>query len=187
MEYQEVSILSNKIDKIIANNIKLLAKKVRILNIVSNDSSKFRKIEKELYEENGIILNISNNYKKSLIKSNIILNYDFDEDELNKYIFPKKACIINFEKENKIYSKSFDGINAYFFDMNMPIKYIENSLFLNQFSSSVLYESFIYKNTIPDNIIKEIDEDNLKITFLEGKNGKIRKSEYINLAKKIAN
>lgn len=185
--YQEVSILSNGINDIVVDGIKILAPKVRILNVITSDENKYRKLEKELYEEKGIILNMNNNYKKSLIKSDIIFNFDFLEEEINKYSMPKKTCIINFCDDIKIDSKSFEGINANFYDIQMPRKYLRNSLYLKDFNSSILYESYIYKNTTPQNIIKEIEKDGVNITFLKGKNGKIRKNEYLNLSKKIAN
>lgn len=187
LEYQEISILSNDIDWNLVYNIKKLANRVRIVNIVTNYEKKFRKLEKELYEEKGIILNINNNYKKSLIKSDIIFNFDFFEDELNKYSLPKKACIINFDNEIKNLPKSFEGINAMFYEINMPRKYIDKLLFFKGFNTSILCESFIYKNTMPCNISNEINDNNIEISFLEGKNGKIRKTEYLKLSKKIAN
>jgi len=187
IEYQEVSILSNEISDIIVFMIRNLADKVKIINVLTNDSYKFRKIEKELYEKNGIIINMNNNYKKSLIKSDIILNYDFSEEELNKYNLPRKACILNFKEHININTKSFEGINASFYEIEMPKKYLKYLLFFKRFDIATLYESFIYKNTNPVNIIKELKEDELKISFLLGKNGKIRKNEYLNLSKKIAN
>lgn len=187
LEYQEISILADNVDWNLVYNIKNLATSVRILNIVTNYESKFRKIEKELYEEKGIILNINNNYKKSLMKSDIIFNLDFFEEELNKYVLPKKACIINFNEEVKILQKSFEGINAMFFEINMPRKYLDKLLFFKGFNSSILCESFIYKNTMPCNVSKQIKDENIAISFLEGKNGKIRKTEYLKMSKKIAN
>ena len=185
--YQEISILSKDINEIVVDAIQNLAPKIRILNVITNNENRFRKIEKELYEQKGIILNMNNNYKKSLMKSDIIFNFDFLEDEINKYSLPKKTCIINFNNKIKINSKLFEGINANFFDIQMPRKYLKNSIYLKDFNSSVLYESYIYKRTSPKNIIKEIENDGVDITFLNGKNGRIRKNEYLNLSKKIAN
>ncbi len=187
IEYQEVSILSNEISDIIVFMIRNLADKVKIINVLTNDSYKFRKIEKELYEKNGIIINMNNNYKKSLIKSDIILNYDFSEEELNKYNLPRKACILNFKEHININTKSFEGINASFYEIEMPKKYLKYLLFFKRFDIATLYESFIYKNTNPVNIIKELKEDELKISFLLGKNGKIRKNEYLKMSKKLVN
>lgn len=187
LEYQEISILSDNIDWNLIYNIKKIASYVRVLNIITNYENKFRKIEKELYEEKGIILNINNNYKKSLIKSDIIFNADFSEEELNKYVFPKKACIVNLSNEVKIQQKAFEGINIIFFEINMPRKYLDKLLFFKGFNSSILCESFIYKNTMPSNVLKQIKDENITISFLEGKNGKIRKTEYLKMSKKMAN
>lgn len=185
--YQEISFLSNDINDIVVQNIKNVSSKVRILNIITEDEKKFRKIERELYEEKGIILNMNNNYKKSLIKSDIIFNFDFSEEEFNKYNLPKRACVINFNNFMNINSKAFEGINANFFEISMPRKYLKNSIYLNDFDNSILYESYIYKNTSSKNIIKELEDDEINISFLNGRNGRIRKNEYLNLSKKIAN
>lgn len=185
--YQEISFLSNGISDIIVENIKDISSKVRILNVITQDEKKFRKIEKELYEQKGIILNMNNNYKKSLMKSDIIFNFDFSEEEINKYSLPKRTCIINFNESIKINIKSFQGINVDFFEIPMPRKYLKNSIYLNDFDNSILYESYIYKNTSSKNIINEIIKDGVNISFLSGKSGRIRKNEYLNLSKKIAN
>ena len=187
IEYQEVSILSKDISEIVVYNVKEISGRVRILNIITENENKFRKLEKELYEQKGIILNMNNNYKKSLAKSDIIFNFDFSEEEINKYALPKKACIINLEKEITINSKAFEGINVSSYEIQMPRKYIKNLLHFRDFDTSMLYESFIYKNTNPINIKAEFIEDGINISFLNGKNGKIRKTEYVNLSKKLVN
>lgn len=174
-ENQEISILSNKIDDITVFVIRNLAEDVKIINILTNNSYKFRKIEKELYEEKGIIINMNNNYKKSLVKSDMILNFDFSEEELNKYTIPKKTCIINFNDYANINTKSFDGINIGFYEISMPKKYFKYLLHFKNFNTSILYESFIYKNTNPANIIKEIQNDNSGIVFLYRKKRKNKK------------
>ena len=60
----------------------------------------------------------------------------------------------------------------------MPRKYLDKLLFFKGFNTSILCESFLYKNTMPYN---------MNISFLEGRNGKIRKTEYLKLSKKMAN
>lgn len=181
VNYQEVSFLTNTIDDSIVQNIRDVSSNVRILNIITKDEKKFRKIEKELYEENGIILNMNNNYKKSLSKSDIIINFDFNEEELNKYCLPKKTCLINLSDKLNINTKSFEGINAHFFEITMPRKYLKNSICLSDFDNAILYESYIYKNTSSQNIKKELEKDEINISFLIGKNGRIRKNEYLKL------
>lgn len=187
IEYQEISILADNIDWNLVYNVKKISNYVRFVNIITNSEKHIRNLEKELYEQKGIILNINNNYKKSLIKSDIIFNFDFPENELNKYVLPKKACLVNFNEEIRLSQKSFEGINASFFEINIPRKYLDKLLFFKGFNTSILCESFIYKNTMPNNIERQIKNDNIGIAFLEGKNGKIRKTEYLKLSKKIAN
>ena len=183
LNYQEVSFLCDEISDVLVYNIRELSLKIKVLNIITNNEKKFKKIEKELYEQNGTILNINNNYKKSLQKSDIIFNFDFKEEEINKYNLPKKTCIINLSNEINIDSKSFEGININYFEIIMQRKYLKNSIYFNGFDNSILYESYIYKNTNPKNIKKEINLDNVNINFLYGINSKIRKSEYTKLCK----
>ncbi len=185
LAYQEVSILTNDIDEILVDHIMEIANRVKLLNIVTMKEAKFKKIEQTLYEENGILLNIHHNYKKSLQKSDIIINVDFSEEEINKYDIPKKACLVHLKEDIKMTSKSFRGVNACFYEVSMPRKYIKYLMYFRNFNTSELYESFIYKHTTTQNIKKEIEEDGLNIIFLSGKSGKIRKQEYSNLSKKM--
>ena len=124
-EMQEITILSNENSILICESIKRLSNKVRNINIVTKDIRKFKKLEKIVYEEKGLIINVTNNYKKAVSKSNIILNLDFVQEEFNKIVFPKKSIIVNFESGINILSKSFNGINASFYHINLPIKYKE--------------------------------------------------------------
>ena len=106
---------------------------------------------------------------------------------INNYNITSNACIINFSNETNIKEKSFKGINANFFEVTIPMKYIKECVYLKGFNTTILYESLIYKKTSPENIKKEIEMDNIKINFLIGKNGMIRKNEYLKLSKKIVN
>lgn len=186
MQYQEISFLINKANKNMVYNIFEIAHKVKCLNIITPNLEQFKNIEKRLYEENGIILNVINNYNKSLLKSDIIVNFDFPEEEINKYSIPRKTVIINLNDKINIHSKAFEGINSNFYEIQLPNKYLKNIL-LKDFLPEVLYESYIYKNTSPENIKKELEHDKISINFLVGKNGRIRKNEYVKLSKKIAN
>lgn len=178
---QEISIMINNFDEINIENIKNIAKKVKVLNIVTTKENMLKKIEKNIYDEEGIVLNINNNYKKSLIKSDIIINEDFENEEFNNYELPKKACIINIEKQINIYSKYFEGINILSFDINLPKRFIKKISDLKDFNPLIMYESFIYKRTSIKNIKKEIEEDKIRILNVYGQNGVIRKTEFKNL------
>lgn len=183
LKYQEISIMINDINDATIDLIKELSDKIKLLNIITNKDGMFRKIEETLKEEKGIMLNINNNYKKSLLKSDIIINFDFSEEEFNKYIFPKRACIISKDKNIKILTKAFEGVNIVDYEISIPRKYLKYLINFKDFNNVILYESFIKKRTIIKNIIKEIDEDKIEILGLLGQNGKINKREINNLSK----
>ena len=175
IEEQEIFILVKDNSEINLQNIIMLAQKVKLLNIVTTDFNKFKKIEEFLYNNMGILIRIANNYRKTLAKAKIILNMDFSEDEINKYLIYKKAIIINLKNKIKIYSKSFNGINANYYKIN----YINNLEAHNSFDNNMIYESKIYKRDNFKNIRNIILSDNIKVTALIGENGIINEQEYI--------
>ena len=185
IENQEVSILTNDINDNIIYEIKEIAYRVKVVNIVSNKQKMFYKLEQELYEKNGITININNDYNKTLKKSNIIINYDFSEQEFNKYEISKTACIININNKIKITKKSFSGINIQSYNINFPERYDFLGMYKNEFNKNVLYESIIYKRTLARNIRKELENDKISIVSLNGLNGIIRKNEFSKISKKI--
>lgn len=174
----EVSFLVNQITELDLENIEEISKEVKIVNVITNSTIRIKKLAEKLYSENGVIINTIKNHKKSLIKSNIIINIDFSEEELNKYLIPRKAIIINIGPKTKVKNKGFNGINIWDYNTSIPKKYLDNDLNTKTFRKEVLYESYIYKNTSPRNIFKEIKKDNIYIESLIGQKGIIRKAEF---------
>ena len=174
----EVSFLVNQITELDLENIEEISKEVKIVNVITNSTIRIKKLAEKLYSENGVIINTIKNHKKSLIKSNIIINIDFSEEELNKYLIPRKAIIINIGPKTKVKNKGFSGINIWDYNTSIPKKYLDNDLNTKTFRKEVLYESYIYKNTSPRNIFKEIKKDNIYIESLIGQKGIIRKAEF---------
>lgn len=173
-EYQEISILTNENTPFISESIKRLSEKVKNITIVSKREDIFKKIEKEIYEENGLIIRVTKDFKRAALKSSIVLNLNFVQEDLNKVRFQKDAILINFESKLKVNQKSFEGKICDFYHINLPTKYLENLERFDKFESNNLYESFIYKKTMPQNIWKEIERDKIKIVCLEGRNGIIK-------------
>ena len=182
---QEISILCNHLDEIISEKIKEIAIKVKVCNILTNGVKQFQKLEEEIYLTNGIMLNVSNNYKKVLSKSNLVINFDFREDDFEKCVFSKNVHLINLQKELNLDKKGFNGTNIVSFGIDMPIKYKKYQENLQGFNSSNLYESFIYKRTNYKNIQKELFQDDAKIMYLQDSNFKILKKENLILPKTI--
>ena len=107
-EKLNVSILVNDVEDYVLENIKLIVRKYKRVNIVTNHLEKFKKIEKEIFEKDGIMVTVTNNKKKSLTKSNVILNYDFPTELINKYKIYDEAIILNVKQNVSISSKRFN-------------------------------------------------------------------------------
>ena len=172
-----MSILADNINDITLNNILLLAKKVKLLNIITNNISRLKNIEEYLYNEFGIMIKISNNKRKDLLKSNIIINMDYQEELLNGYNINNKAIIVNVNEDVSIKSKKFNGININSFEINIP----KDKKIMN-FRDEIAYESMIYGDF--DSVKSILKKDHVTIKNLIGINGIIGKSEFINLLDK---
>lgn len=149
-----------------------VAQNMKRVNIVTNHINKFKKMEEYLYNELGIILNISNNKSKSLLNSELIINIDFPQELINKYEIYDKAVIVNILNRVEIKTKRFNGINVNYYSIYMPKRYK-----MNGFDNQIVYESEIYKydyKQARNCIIK----DKIKIRKLIGINGKITEGEF---------
>ena len=161
--------------------INYVAENVKMLNIITNDIEKFRRIEEYLYENKGIIVRLTNNRKKALLKSSLILNIDLPEEVVNEYVIPKKAILVNISEKITILSKRFSGINSNYYRISLPEKYknwFEENNIYQDFDEAVLYESMLYKRGSYEVIVKEIRENESKIKCLVGNKGEIREDEY---------
>lgn len=177
--FGEVSLLVNDFDSITTELIILIAKNIKRLNIITNHIQKCKKIEEYLYDEFGIMLNISNNKKVSLSKAEIIINIDFPGEIVNKYRIYDKAIILNILEKISIKSKRFNGINASYYKISMPEEYKQE-----RFEDEIIYESLIYKYKHIDVILERATKDKIQIEGLIGNNGIIKEKE-LNLLTKI--
>lgn len=172
MQDIEVSILVNDANDLNKEIILNLAEEVKTLNVITNNINSFKDIEENLYDEEGIIINISNNKKKSLLKSKIILNLDFCEEDVNLYDISKTGIILNMCYPIKIKSKKFNGININYFNIIIPSKYK-----ISGFRDEIIYESIIY-NMEYEKVRKKILEDKIEIKNLIGEKGPIHNNEF---------
>ena len=185
IEKYEISILMKNKDRDRINKIKSIIKNCKIVNIITSNVSQFDKLSEEMKNDYGIYLNITSNIEKSLTHSDIIINYDFDPEFFMKCNIPRFAILFNVSKKIKIYSNEFLGINITDYEILMPDKYNVGKKILNRFSSSKIYESImIFNNILPYEIERRVENDNIKIRYLIGNNGKIRCREFINVKNK---
>lgn len=167
----EFAVLVNDANKLNKNIILDLAEKVKTLTIITNNIKDFKDIEDYLYNEKGIVIKISNNKKKGLLKSKIILNLDFCEEDINTYNIPKEEIIINTSYPVRIKTKKFNGININSYNIIIP-----NNYKIEGFDDEIIYESLIYNldyNEARECILK----DKIRIRNLIGEKGIIQEKE----------
>ena len=168
----EVTLLINDFTQNNAKIITYIAQNVKRVNIVTNHSNKFKKIDDYLYNELGVILNITNNKSKSLSNANLIINIDFPEEIINKYEINSNAIIVNIFNEIKIRAKKFNGININYYKACIPKEYQ-----IDGFQNNLVYESSIYKYSY-ENARKDIIANKIRIKKLVGINGDISENEF---------
>ena len=171
----EIAITVNQITDLSIELIKILAKQYKRLTVVTSHTEKLRKIENEIYEKEGILIVISNNQKKSLLKPQIILNIDFSKEILNRYQVNENAIIINLEGDIKINQKRFNGVNVNDYEIEVGREELIWRKNMEKFRTKDLLESVLYMKDTFQNICNKIRKNKVSIKELYGINGKIER------------
>lgn len=174
-EETEIAVTVNQITDLSIAIIKILAKQYKRVTVVTNHIEKLRKIEKEIYDKEGILIVVSNNLKKSLLKTQIILNMDFNKELLNKYRINEEAIIINLEGDMKIEEKRFNGINVNDYEIEVGKEEIIWRQNMQNFRTKDLLEAVLYMKDTFDSICSKIRKNKVSIKELYGINGKIER------------
>lgn len=167
-EQIKVSILVNDMSDIMLENIKQIIRQYKRVNIVTNHLERFKKLEEQVLEEEGIMITVSNNKKRSLAKSEIILNVDFPTELINKYNLYEQAIIVNIKSDVEINKKRFNGININ--DYEIQFKDFEDFDYDkdNLYDKKDLYEVMSYKKQPYIYIRRKVISDKVKIIKLVG-------------------
>lgn len=148
----------------------MIIKKYKKVNIVTNHIEKFKKIEEQILQEEGIMIAVGDNKRKSLSKSKIILNVDFPSELINKYSIYEEAIIINLKNKVKINKKRFNGINISDYEISFENIDVLDYEKLDLYNKKDLYEAMLYKKQPFSNIWSKIEKDKVKIEKLYGNN-----------------
>ncbi len=167
-----ISILVNNINDIEIENIKEIAKKYKNVNVITNHMEKLKNIEKQL-EDEGIIIAVTNNKKKSLLKSDLILNIDFPKELINKYRINENAIIVNIKGKIKINEKRFNGLNIHDYEIDFREDKKDEKTFDKKYYLKDLYEAELYKKQRLDEIKQKIKLDRVDIKKLILNNGEL--------------
>ncbi len=169
-EETQISILVNDVTENMLANIRKIAKEYKRVNIVTNHIQKFRKIEKQILEQDGIMITVGNNKRKGLAKSNLILNVDFPSELINQYNIYENAMIVNLKGNVKIEKKRFNGIciNDYEieFQDREEFDYDKNT----KYKASEIYEAQMNQKQPFQEIMKQVEKDRVRIVQLVGMN-----------------
>lgn len=193
MREDNIAILIDEKDEFILEKIRTFAKQFRTVSIISNNLKQFEKFEKELYNKEGILINVCNNKKKSLLKMDIIINYNLKNGMMEQYEINQKAIVINLrnEKSINIQRKLMNGI--YISGVEVAIdktdELFEEFNIYNQFEILDIYEAMEYIENkkdkkyniqkVKNNIDKNFRIKNPRIINLIGVNGKLKVREFI--------
>lgn len=161
-ETQVVAILMKNKDEIVLNQLFDIAKRVRTLKVISGFTVGLSYLEEKLYNEYGIAIQITNNKRKALTNVNIVINFDYTEEQLSEYNINSQAVLVNI-KEN---IKNFIGTNI----NNYKIEYNKENFTKmkneTNFDSNVIYEGLIYRRDTLQNIRKQLTLDKVRLIEL---------------------
>ena len=183
-------------------NLQFLSKFIencKTVNIVTNHIARFKEVQERIYENENILIGISNNKSKALKRARYILNVNMDENDIKKYKINRDAIIINLKNMVYYNNPGFNGININYMQISLPDEYIEQFECINnqnEFDLTKLYEVYLMQElniekrklivlkcekveNIEEKIIKQ---DGIKITGLIGNNGRICESEFVKIS-----
>lgn len=159
----KIGILVNDLSDLAIYAIKKLITKYKNIKIVTNHIDRFKNIEEKIAEEQGVFINVGNNKRKILSRTNIILNLDFPTELINRYTINNTATIINFKRNVKIKNKRFNGLNINDYEIDW-----KTNPHLERFEAKDVYEAMQYKNRPIEETLKKIKRDNVTIQYLKG-------------------
>ncbi len=177
---QDVYLLTNSYREQNVRIIKKLAPKVKTMNIITQEIEKYKVLE-EMMQEQGIILSVANNKKKSLKKAKIIINLDFSEKQLMEYSIFRHSIIINATQEKMTNLKGWNGI------IIQTIQIVLEEKLEQWIKENELQEEFTQLEVYESRQEGKIDENKIKIIDLYGNHGKIDEKELRNWQKILTN
>lgn len=176
IELEDLYICVKESKSLYIENIIYLIKYFKTLNIITPNIKEFQKLADKIEKNESIIITVTNNKKKSLKKAKLIVNFDFLENEINKYTIYREANILTIDEKGFYESNTFNGIQIrkIGIDTSTEIKEFFNKYnLLENNQLDTLYESLINKNQGLLQIKQQMKNDDVKVIKLYGKNGSL--------------
>lgn len=169
----QISITVNDLTEVMLENIKQIVRQYKKVNIVTNHINRFKKIEEQILQQEGIMITVSNNKRKSLSKANIILNVDFPTELINQYHIQEEAIVVNLRGNVQIHKKRFNGMNINDYEITFQNSEEYDYDKENLYEKKDIYEAQIYQNQPFEYIERKIKRDKVKIAYLKGNKMKL--------------
>ncbi len=177
---ENIYVLVNEYNKLNSYIIKELIENFRTVNIVTENIRRYKRIENYWYNE-GVLITVSNNKRKSLKNAKYIINIDFDKTKILMYNINPNSIIINITDDDITMKANFDGVLI----NNIELRIDKNKEdFVNEFygniNKKIFLETIIKKNIKELGYIKKINQEyDVKISELIGIRGKLENNEFL--------
>lgn len=182
MEESEISILINKLTYEREKIINYLAKRFKIVSIVTENKNKFENLKSKIKIQYGNILNVIESLNMGIKRADVIINYDIEKigDITN---LRDNIVVFNIDTKERINSNYFSGINIRDYEIYIPeIEKIFYKKYEDKFYISDMYESIcVCENLTMSEISNKAHRDKIKIRYFIGNNGKIKGMELKNI------
>ncbi len=165
-EETQITILVNDLSENMLCQIRNMVKQYKIVNIITNHKEKFKKLEKQILEEDGIMITVGNNKKKGLAKAELILNIDFPSEWINRYTIYEEAIIVNVREGVKIENKRFNGITINDYEIEVQNEESFDYDKKTKYRACQIYEAQMNKRQPFKEIMKQMEQDKVKIVKL---------------------
>lgn len=177
---ENVYIFVNKYTKSNIYMIEQLVSKFKTVNIITENLKNYRRLESTLYNE-GILITVSNNKRKSARNAKYIINIDFEKESFEKYNINMNSIIINITNELIFFEKTFKGVLVNNFEICINEDYKEYiKEFYGNINSKIYLESILYSGKEylekAERLYMEYDA---KILALTGVRGTLQKCEFL--------
>ena len=176
----KIALLINEYSAENIDLIRIIAKEVKALTIVTNDKNKFNIIEKELFDNYGIILKVIENTDANLKNCNVIVNVDFQSYEVDKIVINNKSLIICGFAKNYEVKKNFDGIIIRNIEVLDPKNMNQNIEDLSLCEAKV----YSYLKKLKQND-RTFEREGFRVNGYFGQNGKLTAEDFKKFGQKI--
>ncbi len=180
MSLENIYVFVNQYTKSNIHIIKKLVEKFKTVNIITENLKYYKRLENSLYDE-GILITVSNNIRKSARNAKYIINIDFCKELFENYNINIDSLIINLTDEVVLFEKKFGGVLVNNFEVCVDedsAKFIEE--FYGNIDKKIYLESILctgkqYYEKAGD-LFKQY---NGKIRNLTGIRGVLQKCEFL--------